>query len=535
MPRYVIYARKSTESEDRQVLSIESQVRELQALASRQGMTVEGVLTESRSAKAPGRPVFGTLMRDVHRGRINGIVTWKMDRLARNHLDTGQVLQALADGLLERVITIDRTYTPSGNDRFIGNFELGMATKYIDDLRQNVKRGILAKLQKGWVSGLPPLGYLNDKATKTIVKDPERFDLVRRMWDMVLTGSVRPERVRQMATEQWGLRTRTFKRIGGKPLTMSMIYRLLGSPFYMGILRHRSGETFVGAHPPMVSREEFARVQELIGRPGRPRPKKHEWPYTGLMHCGSCGASVTGEEHVKKSGLRFVYYHCTHRKSGVTCDEPAVAVRDLESQVARALERLNLPAPVHDWLLRKSRGSLEIERLQRDRARASLERAVQDSSKQEEELLSLRLRGLVKDEVFLAKRQELEERRREVEGRLRGASTRAEDVQRKIEAVFTFAQKAKETFVSGTPVQKRMVLEAVGSNYLLTSRKVTLTLKKPFEILAQASALSNWCATWEDVRTWLLETTEYFELPEEILARCSFMHDSRLSPHVEPC
>src|SRR6185437_13509352 len=142
MADYVIYARKSTESEDKQVLSIPAQIEELRRIASREGVSVARTLTESKSAKEPGRPVFGELMRDVYRGKIRGLLCWKMDSLARNHLDTGQILQALADDKLERVITSDRIYTRDGNDRFMGTFELGIATKFIDDLRANVKRGL---------------------------------------------------------------------------------------------------------------------------------------------------------------------------------------------------------------------------------------------------------------------------------------------------------------------------------------------------------------------------------------------------------
>ncbi|MBU1698941.1 MAG: recombinase family protein, partial [Candidatus Eisenbacteria bacterium] len=157
MPSHIIYARKSTESADRQVLSIDSQVNELQTLAARRGIRVAEVLTESKSAKAPGRPVFQGLLKRINRGQIRGVICWKMDRLARNHLDTGAILQALADGRIEEVITSDRTYTSDGNDRFMGNFELGMATKYIDDLRANVRRGNRARFQRGWINYLPPM------------------------------------------------------------------------------------------------------------------------------------------------------------------------------------------------------------------------------------------------------------------------------------------------------------------------------------------------------------------------------------------
>src|SRR2546422_11049885 len=105
MSTHVIYARKSTESEDRQVLSIQSQISELRRIAAREGVGIGDVLIESKSAKAPGRPVFGELMRRIDKGEVRGVLCWKMDRLARNHFDTGQILHALADGNLDRVIT----------------------------------------------------------------------------------------------------------------------------------------------------------------------------------------------------------------------------------------------------------------------------------------------------------------------------------------------------------------------------------------------------------------------------------------------
>jgi site-specific DNA recombinase len=307
MPCNVIYARKSSESEDRQALSIDSQVKELKLIAARQGIAVDATLTEAHSAKAPGRPVFGELMRRVGRGEVSGILCWKMDRLARNHLDHGRVLQALAEKRLERVITSDRTYTGDGNDRFIGNFELGMATKYIDDLRANVNRGNRERFERGWVNHNPPLGYLLDPVTKTIIKDPERFDLVRRMWELLLTGTMRPEAIRRLANEEWGLRTRKFKRIGGNPVGRATVFNLLGNPFYMGLIRLEDGRTYPGAHPPMVTQAEFDQAQVILGRPMRPRPQKHNFPFSGLVRCGHCGGGIVAEVHLKRSGKRFVY------------------------------------------------------------------------------------------------------------------------------------------------------------------------------------------------------------------------------------
>lgn len=115
-------------------------------------------------------------------------------------------------------MTSDRTYTSDGNDRFLGNFELGIATKFIDDLRANTKRGNRARFRAGWPNFRPPVGYLEDHAKKEVIIDPERYPSVRRMWDSLLSGAVRPKEILRAATEDWGLRTRQTARQGGKPL-----------------------------------------------------------------------------------------------------------------------------------------------------------------------------------------------------------------------------------------------------------------------------------------------------------------------------
>lgn len=513
MSTYVIYARKSTESEDRQVLSIDSQIQELQELAMRRGTRVAEVLSESHSAKAPGRPVFGALMRRISKGEIQGIICWKMDRLARNHLDTGVILQALADGRLREVITSDRTYTRDGNDRFMGTFELGMATKFIDDLRANVRRGNRARLARGWVTHTPALGYLIEPATKTVIKDPDRFDLVRRMWELLLTGSYRPMQILKTANEKWGLRTRRFKRIGGNPVPRTMLYKMFGDPFYMGIIRLRSGETFPGAHPPMVTREEFARAQELLGRPGRERPQRHAFAYTGLIHCGNCNAMVTAEEHVKPSGRRFVYYRCSRNKKGIVCREPPIPEPLLEQQITTRLRLLTMPESILGWICRRVETTFNADQERRREALATLQGSLQAIARETENLLSLRLKDLVDDDTFRARKQHLEERRQQSQAQLQASGRSQEEVTNLVIDTFRFGTKASGTFLKGTTVQKRMIMEATGLNYELRGRKLLYELKNPFRLIAEAGSHSNWCTCADAVRTWLQDTTEYFALP----------------------
>lgn len=514
MPSYVIYARKSTESEDRQVLSIDSQVRELKTLAMQRGISVAEVLTEAHSAKAPGRPVFGALMRRVNRGEIRGVVCWKMDRLARNHLDTGAILQALADGKLEQVVTSDRAFTRDGNDRFMGNFELGMATKYIDDLRANVRRGNRARFHRGWPNFVPPLGYLNDKETKTVVKDAERFELVRRMWDLLLTGAMRPSQIQKIANEKWGFRTRQYKKYGGNPLKLSLLYHMFGNSFYMGVIRLRSGETYVGAYPPMVTPEEFTRAQEILGRPGRPRPTSHEFPFTGLLRCGTCDGAVTAEEHVKPSGRRYVYYRCARNRSGGSCAEPAAPERLLEAQIIETLERLTIPKKTLAWALRHVERATQAEVARQESARAMLEESLAAVNREAENLLTLKLRDMVTDAQFAARKREIEDRKVRLEVQIAAPARPRQELNGLTIQTLSFATRAVEVFRTGTGVQRRMILEAVTSNSKLRSRKLLIQLKTPFQMIAGAGGRRDWYTTLEEVRTWIRDTTEYFAVPD---------------------
>ena len=148
MKHFVIYARKSTESEDRQVLSIDSQINELQAIAARLGYGELKIMRESMTAKAPGRPVFNKLMEMVEAGQIHGVLCWKLDRLARNPVDGGRIIWCIKnDGL--SIVTPSQSYSREEDNTILMYVEFGMAQKYIDDLGKNVKRGNRAKLEMG--------------------------------------------------------------------------------------------------------------------------------------------------------------------------------------------------------------------------------------------------------------------------------------------------------------------------------------------------------------------------------------------------
>jgi hypothetical protein len=181
--------------------------------------------------------------------------------------------------------------------------EFGMAQKYVDDLSKNVKRGLKTKTENGWYPGVAPLGYLNctNRLTgeNTLIKDPERFPLIRRMWDLMLTGLYTPAHILEVANGDWGFKTQQSRKLGGKSLARCVLYRMFSQPFYYGWFEYPkgSGRFYQGKHEPMITKAEYDRVQTILGRSDSPRPKtEHDFAFTGMMFCGECGRTVTAEK-----------------------------------------------------------------------------------------------------------------------------------------------------------------------------------------------------------------------------------------------
>lgn len=485
--KYFIYCRRSSESEDRQVASIESQIRELTRLADRLNLPVVDIIAESKSAKAPGRREFNRMLERIRRGDANGIICWKIDRLTRNPKDGGEISWMLQQGPIRHIRTAERSYYPEDNVLLM-SVEQGMATQYVRDLSDNTKRGLKGKLEKGWIPGVAPLGYLNNKHKEDeqeIIKDPVRFVLMRKMWDLILSDNYTISEIVRIANREWGFRMRKFKKQGGGPLLRGRLYKVFTDPFYCGRVRY-GGEVYPGKHEPMVTEEEFERIQVLIGRSTRSRPKRRQFPFRGMIRCGECNSSITAEEKQKstRSGVHhYTYYHCTKRKRGVRCSQPCIRREDLERQIKEGLSRISIDADFMNLALKYLDEACDEEIKDRSAIQESLKHAHGENEKKLTNLTDLRLKGLMDDEEYVIHKEKLLIERQRLREQMDKVEHKADKWRELSEKTFTFACYANHWFDHGSLEEKNTILRTIGSNFVLTDRKLTIELKNPWLII----------------------------------------------------
>jgi DNA invertase Pin-like site-specific DNA recombinase len=524
MPGYFIYCRKSSEAEDRQVLSIESQTRELEQLAAKLNFTIVEILTESKSAKDPGRPVFNQMMQRLNRGEAAGIICWKLDRLARNPVDGGSIIWAIKQHGI-KVMTPAQSYAREDDNIILMYIEFGMAQKYVDDLSKNVKRGLKTKIENGWYPGVAPAGYLNhtDKLTgqNTLIKDPERFPLVRRMWEKMLTGLHTPPKILEMANTEWGFRTRPTRRMGGKPLARSGIYQIFTKPFYSGRFEYPagSGQWYQGKHEPMITEAEYDRVQTLLGRKGNPRPQSHhEFAFTGLIRCGECARMVTADERhqvmcsnckfkfayrnrnacprcetpiekmVNPLFLHYTYYHCSKSRRPL-CPQRGVTGKEMENQIYERLAWITISKKFKDWAVKHLHVLHEKEKSLQDDIIRTQRKAHQECLEAIDGLLNLKTSSgnkngiLLSDDEYAQRRGKLLKEKAALEELINNTDARVEQQLKLSEEAFEIACTAQKRFTEGDPNTKKEILAAVQSNLTLKDKKLLFEAKKPFLIL----------------------------------------------------
>lgn len=495
--RYFHYCRKSTDDDEHQILSLESQEREnLRRFESQPDIEIIEKIEESQSAKHPGRPLFNAMLDRIERGEADGVIAWDPDRIARNSIDGGRVIYLLDIGTLKDLKFSTYTFENSPQGKYMLQMMFANAKYHVDALSVHIKRGNRTKAENGWWPHAAPVGYRNGHDEEPpIVADAERFALVKRLFEEMLTGTVTVPRLREMA-RRWGLTTRRRKRRGGKPLSISGLYRVLTNPFYAGVLEWE-GRVMPGKHEPMITVEQSNAVRRMLGRKDAPRPKRHAWAYTGLLRC-ACGLAITASHATNRFGTRYTYYHCTRRRGASYCGEPYVAVSRLEEQLANFVDGLIINPALHAWLLEYIEHTSSDNRAALEAKRAALQTRQAENERAQRNLRQLRTRDQISDVEFREDRATLDRERIAIDQELAPVIDKPFEPEKSF-AIFSIY--AAEWFRRGDDATRRLIVKTAGVNPLLRGGELKIDARLPFRKRQNSAAIPDLCCWVNDVRT----------------------------------
>jgi len=331
-----------------------------------------------------------------------------------------------------------------------------------------------------------------------------------------------------IANNEWGFRTRKFKRIGGNPLSRSGIYKIFTNLFYAGTIEN-GGVQYEGQHERMITLEEYDRVQMLLGRKGKPRPKRHEFAFTGSIRCGVCGCLYTAETKkklIKSTGevKEYTYYHCTRRTTKIKCNQrKSIPVDDLELTIEKEIEKYTILPEFLEWALEGLNRKNDTEIEDRTKIYEMRHKTLVETQKELDELTRMRYRQLIDDETFIGEKNTLQKKITQLKEQLRETETRAERWLELTEKTFSFATYARKAFLMAKGKEglelKKEILLALGKTPIMKDEKLFiepndwfvpiknsypalekeyagLELTKKPDIKAQTEALSSVRAHW---------------------------------------
>lgn len=536
---YKIYARKSSEAEERQMLSIGSQIDEDKKLAAQRGIEITDalVISESKSAKNPyERVVFEQLIKDIEKGNVQGIIAWHPNRLSRNAIDAARLIDLFDRGLLVEIITSQQSFRNTPSDKFFFSMLCSQAKMENDNKSLDVKRGLRKKYEMGYPPHLCKVGYLNDcgkKGERKWLKDSERFELVKQVFEKYMRERISVRDLLKYSDQVLGLKSIQRKKAGGKPLKLSILYEMLKDPFYAGFFyaKDETGERVRyevnESVPRMITENQHWVIIEKLGEKTHSREKihKNDFVYKKYAKCGSCGGPMTA--HYKhqlicpeckckfsypnkincpKCGIKiknmhnpkyleYIYYACAKRCTKQKNPElavPNMQESEIDKQLATYFENnIQISSDLRDWCIEHLDEPQESDQQNEFGIRAGWEKQLREKKKELDELKLMRARRMIETDEELSRLQApVKADIKKAEDTIAGLGEKG--TQDKIEQAkeyFNMAVGIAEIFRHGTFEEKNEALIESCSNLTINGKITTILERK--ELLIVKNFLSG--------------------------------------------
>jgi len=510
--KYILYARKSSEDKNRQVTSIEDQIKELTRIARELDIQIVEIISESKSAKKPGREGFNEMLQKIHQGKADGILCWKLDRLARNPIDHGNIAWMLQQGIIQRIKTHSSEYKPSDNVLMM-QVEFGMATQYVRDLRTNVSRGTRLKAERGWYpSSVLPVGYkhnplyLANESNIEIIPDSNKFQKVKQLWKMLLTRAYSVADLKRHG-DAIGLTSKN-----GNNLTLNSYHQLFKNPFYSGLFRWRNSEGvkkfYDGKHKTIITYPQFEEAQKILGnyhRPTRTRERNYTFPFRGIMSCGECSGYVTAEKihqvictkckykfsiktdtqcrkcktdfYDMKKPVEIIkkYYRCSKKKNR-SCSQKSIEEQQIITYAKNFAEAMEIDDKFYKWAKKEV---LYLDAVSEKESQAKdLSKRQNELTKRLNGLINMRADGQINNALFIAKSEEINKQLLTVKSELLHERDYKSNIRSLALKHLSLARNGKKSFENADLKGKKNIIRELGYNLTLKDKSLSIITPK---------------------------------------------------------
>ena len=470
----VIYARVSSKEQELEGYSIPAQLKLLREYAQKNNITVIREFTEVETAKKAGRTQFSEMLIFIKNNlRVKNLLAEKPDRLLRNTMDLALLEELMAEnGIKIHTVKDGKKYDAksSSSEKFMFGIQGLMAKQVIDNLSEEVKKGMQEKAAQGTYPSRAPFGYLNagTKGKRSIVLDPVAAPYIKRMFELYATVLYSLAKLRQQMVRE-GIVFRN-----GKNFHKSMVESLLKNEFYTGVFYWKGVKCEKASHPAIISKELFNQVQRLMMNPKKSKSRKGLFPYTSLIKCGHCGCDITAEIHEDK----YIYYRCTNGKG--KCIQKYVRQEVFDTEFEALLDSIHVTKEAHDIIMTDLRESFKEKKEYLDHNVKTIEQQIGVLQKRIDTAYTDRVDGKIDEAFWKQHTSKWILEKEELAQKLLSLQKVDTCFMENANMILELAKNASRLFKTQNAEEKRKLINLVLSKCILKDGKLELELAEPF-------------------------------------------------------
>lgn len=474
----VSYARVSSTEQEKEGFSIPAQQDLLRAFAEKNNIEIVKEFSEAETAKDTGRHKFKEMLLYLKKNKdVKTILVEKTDRLYRNFTD---YVELDVDKTRYTVCLVKEgtilTSQSSSHEKLVHGLKVLLAKNFIDNLREETKKGRLKKVQEGYFISYPPYGYKKINKKDTILH-PQQSKFVKRAFELYAQGNISLKNLAQKLYDEGYIYTQSHPKI-----STGHLGKMLANESYIGYIRHNN-QLYKGKHPQMVSKQLFLKVQKAFKKDGKPDTRcGHNFLYKGIMKCSECGCAITSE--IKKN--KWIYYHCTGN-SQQPCSQKKQYIKqeEIDLQIDEAIQKVVIDERLADYvneLLKESYNEMQLDTQEKH---DYLTTEIKKSKNRKDKLLDMYMDGDIAKEVWTSKTNEIDKQILLLENQLNSMKLSNEEFINKGKNIIEYSKQAYNLYKKQDTEEKRKLLNILFENIVLENRVVKYTYRKPFCYFAQ--------------------------------------------------